>query len=208
MRNSVTRPSDIETIRGHRTLFTSIPKMPPAKKVSQKKVPEGIRRSVCHLREDVWRSRDERDAYTLSSSFASSVDVDHVLEIQLASYARLDDPSVLPITREFFNGSDNLNVTSKRVNQSKKGPFTSAINRLRKRDGSLRDFSAEKFARAGRARWLVDEGIWDRIETEIVASYDGVSEKITNSRLTRAQAKKVQEGMDELHDALSRIKIL
>ena len=66
----------------------------------------------------MWRS-EERDAYTLSSSFASSVDVDHVLEIQLASYARLDDPGVLPITREVFNGSDNLNVTSKRVNQKR-----------------------------------------------------------------------------------------
>lgn len=167
-----------------------------------------IRKNVSHLRDEVWEFRNHRDAYARTTKFEDALNVDHVLELQLASFASLDDPAVLPLTRDVFNGDINLNATSKRINQAKRGPFTAAINRLTKRDGSLREISAEQLARNGRARWLVDEGVWARIEREVVASYDGADEELKTRRLTRAQCKKIEEGMDRLHDALSKIKIM
>ena len=166
-----------------------------------------MRRGVSHLRDDVWEFRRRRDAYSGSTKFVDADNVDHVLELQLATFASLDDPSVVSLTRDVFNGKTNLNATSKKINQSKRGPFTAAINRLKKRDGSLREISAEQLARSGRAKWLVDEGLWDRIEREVVVSYDRAAEELEKKRLTRAQCKKIREGMDSLHEALEKIKL-
>jgi len=166
-----------------------------------------MRKSVSHLRGDVWEFRRREDAYSGSKKFVDADNVDHVLELQLVSFASLDDPSVVSLTRDAFNGKTNLNATSKKINQSKRGPFTAAINRLKKRDGSLREISAEQLARSGRAKWLVDEGLWDRIEREVVVSYDSAGEELEKRRLTRAQCKKIREGMDALHEALEKIKL-
>jgi hypothetical protein len=98
-------------------------------------------------------------------------------------------------------------VTSRAINQAKKGPFTAALNRLRKRDGSLREVSVEQLARSGRAKWLVDSGVWCNIEKEIVESYDQVEKTLSNQRLTRAQTKIIEESADQIHELLVKIKI-
>ena len=173
-----------------------------------------LRQNVRHLRDTVWLSRDDRDAYTGSSKSEMSPktqNVDHVIEIQLLEHAALDHASrnreVMDRLREIANSSPNLNVTSSRVNQSKRGPFTAAINRLKKRDGALRDVSVEQLARAGRAKWLVDNGCWDNIQREVVRCYESVEKEMEAKRLTRAQRKIMDEIHEDLHKTLDRIKI-
>lgn len=161
-------------------------------------------------RASVLEHRDGRDAYTLrdARSLGSRGNVDHVLEVQLVDFAA---GSVLAghgnLERCFsaaVNDVSNLNVTSTRVNQSKKGPFTAALNRLRR--GERTDL--ETLARKGRASWLVDEGVWKNIETEIVESFDAVEKRLENERMTRAHAKALGEATDAVRDALEKIGLL
>lgn len=144
-------------------------------------------------------------------TLAAKCEVDHLLEVQLVEYvfacaayraapatpigagrsgavtrsmSKTASPSfgVLQceeLFRESINATSNLNCTSSRVNQAKRGPFTSALNRLR--SNRLRDVTLEQLARQGRARWLVDNGTWAKIETEVVKSYDVLYETIDNA---------------------------
>ena len=98
-------------------------------------------------------------------------------------------------------------MTSRKINQAKRGPFTAAINRLRKRDGTLREISVEQLARSGKAKWLVDNGSWENIRGEIVASYDRMEDTLGQHRLTRAQTKTLENVVEELHETLDKIKI-
>ena len=113
----------------------------------------------------------------------------HVLEVQLAENALVrtlplgvppSAASALAAThlRGACNDLGNLNVTSRRVNQSKRGPFTAALRRVRLegRDGrSLRSVPLEQYARQGAARWLVDDGTWARIECEMRRTCENLS---------------------------------
>lgn len=171
-----------------------------------------LRRNVRHLREEVWSARQDVDAYTgLVRKNTATENVDHVLEVQLVEHVVLGTLSsskeLTERMREVVNSTKNLNVTSQKINQSKKGPFTAAINRLNKRDGTLREISVEQLARSGRAKWLVDDGSWARIETEVVRCYESMQIEMQQKRLTRAQRKIMDEVQDELHMTLSKIKI-
>ena len=155
----------------------------------------GLRESVTRLGCDVWTARAGIDAYTGKSRAqvdASVPQVDHVLEVQLAEHALIyavnathtsaARPSLSTACgaqrlREALNGVSNLNVTSKRVNQAKRGPFTAAMNRVRAAEtrGSMRLVTLEQLARQGKARWLVDDGTWAKIEREVVCSYDALA---------------------------------
>lgn len=176
--------------------------------------PFSLRRNVSQAREEVWRSRGGVDAYTGKKRRGLEDEiqnVDHVIEIQMVEHATFDtlnrNIELKNRMRDVINSSENLNVTSRAINQAKKGPFTAALNRLRKRDGSLREVSVEQLARSGRARWLVDSGVWCNIEKEIVESYDQVEKTLSNQRLTRAQTKIIEESADQIHELLVKIKI-
>jgi hypothetical protein len=175
--------------------------------------PFSLRRNVSQAREEVWRSRGGVDAYTGKKRRGledENQNVDHVIEIQMVEHATFDtlnrNIELKNRMRDVINSSENLNVTSRAINQAKKGPFTAALNRLRKRDGSLREVSVEQLARSGRARWLVDSGVWSNIEKEIVESYDQVENTLSNQRLTRAQTKIIEESADQIHELLVKIK--
>ena len=62
--------------------------------------------------------------------------------------------------RGALNGIDNLNVTSAKINQGKRGPFTAGLLRLQ--SDRLRSVCIEQLARQGRGRWMVDDGTWAR----------------------------------------------
>jgi hypothetical protein len=174
-----------------------------------------LRKTVSTQRDAVWRARDERDAYTHRSRAQikeGEQNVDHVLEVQLLEHAALDlikaNREILDRVRAVVNDTENLNVTTKRVNQAKRGPFTAALNRLKKYEGGLREISVEQLARTGRARWMVDEGLWAHVEKETVISFDHISENLTRARMTRAQAALVDKVVESLHDTLEQIKII
>jgi hypothetical protein len=174
-----------------------------------------LRKTVRGLRDDIWAFRSGEDAYThLTQAQIKREDqnIDHVLEIQLVTYATAEplknNEELAKRMRDLVNEPYNLNVTSKRVNQAKRGPFTAAINRMKKRDGTLREISVEQLARSGRAKRLVDDGTWANVEKEVVVSYDALSSRASESRLTRKQSILLEETIDRLHDVLEKIKIL
>jgi len=171
---------------------------------------------VSRMRDDVWRARGERDAYTeepRARILEVEQNVDHVLEVQIVEHAVFHGAQ--PLNRELLdrlrntvNAPANLNVTTRKVNQAKRGPFTAALNRLRTFDGGLREVSVEQLARSGRARWLVDTGVWANIERQAVLSYDDMTRKMGEARLTRAQTVVLEEAVDNLHRTLEKIQIL
>ena len=176
---------------------------------------QSLRKPVSRMRDDVWRARGGRDAYTKEPRtriLEDDQNVDHVLEVQKVEFAALDllhtNHELLNRFRDTVNAPPNLNVTARRVNQAKRGPFTAALNRLRKYDGGLREVSVEQLARSGRARWLVDEGVWANIEHQAVVSYDDMVLKMGEARLTRAQTVVMDDVMDNLHRTLEKIHIM
>lgn len=132
----------------------------------------------------IWVNRENFDAYTrMHRECVQRPQTDHVIEIQFLEHAFVDAVSNSTSTftarecdqahktlREIFNSISNLNVTSSSVNMKKKGPHTAALRRVA--SSSLRDVTLEQLARQGKARTLVEQGTWTRIETEIVKSYD------------------------------------
>lgn len=148
-----------------------------------------------------WEYRENKDAYTNSAREVVSErtpQIDHVVEVALVDklFARAcathgapvwtgtqSDVYTVALTgneiTQRLNGVNNLNVTSREVNQKKKGPFASFCNRMRLEEqyGSsrLRSMSLEDLARSGRAKTLVDDGTWARIETCLEASAEDIS---------------------------------
>ena len=177
---------------------------------------QSLRKPVSRMRDAVWRERDGIDAYTERPRkllVEADQNVDHVLEVQLVEHAffqstRNLNRELMDRFREAVNAPSNLNVTASTVNQAKRGPFTAALNRLRKYDGSLREVSAEQLARSGRARWLVDTGVWANIEHQTVLSFDALAHRLGEARLTRAQNAVLDESVDNLHRTLEKINIL
>lgn len=145
-----------------------------------------LRKSVTAKADAVWGHRGGVDVYSgATREDTINPQVDHQLEIQLAEIAlvrtyeeqgrgaqavSMAAAQAADALRTALNGLDNLNVTSARHNQSKRGPFTAAINRLQ--SDRLRTVEIEQLARQGKAKWLIDNGDWARIERAVVASYD------------------------------------
>jgi hypothetical protein len=134
--------------------------------------------------------------------------VDHVIELQSNHHAasKIIDkrPGLSACFAKVVNDMDNLNVTSRRINQSKKGPFTAAINRLRKKENA----DCDELARKGRAKWLVDAGIWQNIERETVTSYEAIERKLEEQRMTCAHARSLEEATECIRETLEKINIL
>ena len=184
-----------------------------------------LRDSVAAKADAVWARRGGVDAYSRNSRAQTErPQVDHALEVQLCEFAlvrtlgaesvgergagSIGTTQATEMMRGAFNGLDNLNVTSARTNQSKKGPFTAAINRLS--NDRLRNVSIEQLARQGRARWLVDNGDWIRIESTVVAAFDHCDAELRGSGIETAlpaAARLVDGTLDELHAALNALGI-
>jgi hypothetical protein len=160
------------------------------------------RKNVAHKRQEVLRFREECDAYTGSTTCEN---VDHVIEMQIIHYAATDiidkHPGLANCFAKVVNDVDNLNVTSRRINQSEKSPFTAALNRLRKHEIA----DCEELARKGRGKWLVEEGIWHNIEKETVTSYEALETILEAQLMTRAHAKALSEATDSIRDTLQNI---
>ena len=185
-----------------------------------------LRESVAGKADAVWRHRG-LDAYSLSGRVQTDgarPQVDHALEVQLCEVAfvrafgterarasSMATAQASELLRGVFNDVANLNVTSARINQSKKGPFTAAMNRLgSERTFGLRMVPIEQLARQGRARWLVDNGNWARIEETIVESFDSAERTVRVGGVDAMQAAAVlvESSFDELHQLLEKLQIL
>ena len=165
-----------------------------------------FRRNVSQKKRAVLEFRDDADAYTRQK--AQPENVDHVLELQLIQWATEDilaqNEALSKNMADAVNDVFNLNVTSKTINQSKRGPFTAALNRVKKGQRP----NVDDLARGGRARWLVDNGCWDRIKQETVLSYDKLEETLSSKVMTRAHSKKLEQATDAIRDLMDNIHLI
>ena len=163
----------------------------------------------------VWTHRGDVDVYCGATRQATEKpQVDHCLEVQLAEMALVrtfsDDrgnsaqsmatAQATELLRGALNGVHNLNVTSAKINQAKRGPFTAALNRLQ--GDRLRSVSIEQLARQGRARWMVDDGTWARIEAAVVTSYDTAHATLDDAETLPAARELLEGSMEELQSLL------
>lgn len=149
----------------------------------------------------VWAYRQDQDVYstyTRESIVAESPEVDHVFEIQLldAAYEKYSqDPNIQGITRAergrtiaLANCVENTNVTSRRINRSKKGPFTCAKNALIACDFDhtlCPGIDSYVFTRGGSRRPNKYPGFstqnWGNIKREVVTSFEQIESAIQNA---------------------------
>lgn len=183
----------------------------------------GIRRAVTHKLDEVWDHRGGKDVYTMQGrAVVKQPQIDHCLEVQLVEFALAETcvelygggtgiKNGLTTTSEWMAhhvnaATTNLNVTSKTINQKKRGPFTALLNRLesnRLYGRELRAIQLEQLARQGKARELVDDGTWARIHTEVVCAYDQIQKKAQESDVSS-----VKSTMDSLQGILQKAELL
>ena len=147
-----------------------------------------LRESVTGKSREVWAHRGYVDAYCGATRAATEKpQVDHCLEVQLAEVALVRTYSsergssaqsmatsqACELLRDALNGLVNLNVTSAKINQAKRGPFTAALNRLQ--SDKFRSVTIEQLCRQGRGKWMIDDGTWARVERAVVSAYDGLA---------------------------------
>lgn len=178
-----------------------------------------LREPVANKVDRVWTHRHGIDIYTGEDRHNTPrPQVDHVLECQLTEMAlacifqhgrqtRLKSMATAQAAewlRDGVNGLGNLNVTSARINQAKRGPWTAALNRLRSEQ--LRDVSVEQMARQGRAKWMLEDGTWSRIQGAVVESFDALQSR--NFDGLAAAEEVAAESIEELQRMLDRLGIL
>jgi hypothetical protein len=187
-----------------------------------------LRRSVTARSDYVWASNADVDVYThLTRPVVVTMqpEVDHLVECGLVEKALDRSAQANGLTSDglsgfaaqhcrdtlvsILNADSNLNVTTRRVNQKKKGPFISAQNRL---GGSrFRQVSIEQHARTGAARELVEDGTWARIERAVVQSGERIDEAIaqfSEDESMHRDGRKLLEGAgDELARVLSLLEV-
>lgn len=178
-----------------------------------------LRESVTAKADAVWRHRGERDLYT-GSERATTLrpQVDHVLEVQLGemalvraftaergAMASMATAHATELLRGAINDVRNLNVTSAKINQAKRGPFTAALNRLR--SDTLRSVSIEQLVRQGRGVWMLHDGTWARVGSAVVASYDAMDDSLRGGGVDapREAAALVESSLDELRSMLTTL---
>ena len=185
-----------------------------------------LRESVSTKREAVWEYREGRDIYTQNSrKDTMRPQVDHVVEVQLAEVAMarhlsrdaihnkteannitVHQQKAIQYIKDNLNDIHNLNVTTARINQAKRGPITAALRRLE--SDRLRTVTVEQMARQGRAKDLVDNGVWAKIEGAIVKAYDEVSTHASGEMAGPPGAHNTVEAVvEELGAVLSAIGV-
>jgi hypothetical protein len=188
----------------------------PRLKAVVEKFDLSLREDVKSKSDAVWRARGDVDLYTLHRRPVVATlepQVDHTLEVQLCEFAlagRAPGPqegACLEWMRTHMNAVPNLNVTTRRCNQSKRGPVTAALNRLGAPGGAqLREVNFEQLARQGRARWMVDEGVWARVEAAMRASHSELEAAVGEGPNTRASRLR-EDVVGDLGDLLSKLGV-
>ena len=144
--------------------------------------PYSLRESVSGLTGRIWRYRGDVDAYTKrskadSESEGDRMENDHVWEIQILEAVQGSLPpacntrAVTDTLKVIANHVSNLNVTTQKINQAKKGPFT--IWRNRYSDGKpipLDEAIGLTSSRYGKT--MGKKRYWDNIKEEVVKTYD------------------------------------
>ena len=183
-----------------------------------------LRESVSGLTDRIWRYRGDVDAYTKRSKADSEGDRmenDHVWEIQILEAVQGSLPpacntrAVTDNLKVIANHVSNLNVTTQKINQAKKGPFTIWRNHYSVgRPIPLDEAIGLTSSRYGKTT-MKDEGYWDNIKEEVVKTYDKVIGHLHDPAQVIGDGYKPSANMskvvttyeDELHSRLTAMDI-
>eukprot|EP00762_Andalucia_godoyi_P005014 ANDGO_01404.mRNA.1 hypothetical protein len=160
-----------------------------------------VRRDVSHLRDAVFGLRNDIDMYTRDHrSCVVLPEVDHIWECQLADFAVnvVSQHEQKPVVRDMslaaenlaaiLNDVCNLNVTHKKWNEAKKGPFTAFLNRYHGNSGSrLRSVSLQQMINMSKSqqRRLTEDSwdsFWSNVAVTMSASHDVISSRIEDAK--------------------------
>lgn len=156
-----------------------------------------VRVGVKALENATWVHRGNTDLYTNASRFETeitdSVQVDHVIEIQVQDVVHRKAAEAMVCTRAMekelcalVNSTLSLNCTTAFINQKKKGPTVSWLNQYKKTPHAC--LSLDEFARASPAgKKLIDMGAWAKIEGAIVATYDDLQANVEDRAKSRTK---------------------
>ena len=158
----------------------------------------------------MWHFRGQQDVYSRKKEWPGDAHVDHVVEVQVLNTAmdQLGNPGETVADRvkiqhikKAVNGHANLNVTSRDINQSKKGPFTTFVRQFRASQvygATLDDIAREK--KNQNLRRMIDEGIWDNIVVQVAESAAAIHDDlISQGGIVRTYAESLHtviDGMD------------
>ena len=160
----------------------------PAPPLPQQVEPASLRGSVTDKKALVWEYRRERDAYTLQKAAkveTQTPQVDHILEIQFVDLALAraakqaavaPNQDELQQLREVTNCVANLNVTTRAVNQKKKGPFMAWCKR-QKDESKLRSLSLTQLSRTAFTSDK-DRHTWALICGALASSFDCMTDAL------------------------------
>lgn len=164
-----------------------------------------LREAVTSATDDVWAHRGSIDLYSLLRRPAverAECEVDHVLEVQCANLAWCTALDRAPVASRaaaqaahrtardklqiLVNSVENLNVTTRCINQAKKGPFT-AFNRRATGETTWKDGEdcLEDLARnstSANVRALVEDGHWANIERALQQTVGYILDTIVDRR--------------------------
>ena len=146
--------------------------------------PAGLRDNVSKLTDKIWTYRDNVDAYTkisrqkYSDSVAAAMENDHVWEIQVLEAAQsslgpaYNTRAVTSNLKIIANNVCNLNVTTKELNQAKKGPFTLWCRNYGTPAVPISLDDAIDRTSSHYGRKMKDLGYWDNVKKEVVKTND------------------------------------
>lgn len=207
-----------EPVEDVKSLFVTPKEVARAKAKSS----DGLR-GVLPESEIIWKHRNDLDAYsefTRATIGTHNPERDHVFEIQLldAAYFEYSSVAVQMVTRgekdrimNIANNVKNLNITTRSINQSKKGPFTNARNELVAQDfDSSQCNGIDSFVFNSHGTRLANRypgfttSNWNNIKREVVKSYDILADEIPN---VIANEKRSEAFRDCLHEVFMSLRI-
>jgi hypothetical protein len=169
----------------------------------------------------IWTYRDDKDAYsnfdrvTICNEYPER---DHVFEIQLmdAAYTQYSFVSSAAITRQetlriqgLANCLENTNVTTRKINRSKKGPFTSAKNTLISNDFQSMGcpgvdhyfYTKSGKRRAGKYTGMTVHN-WERVKKEVVVSFEAIERQIESAVHHQRNAELFSDSLRDVFNSL------
>ena len=172
-----------------------------------------LREDVSRRKEDTWKHRKGTDMYTGKiEAKTHHQQVDHVLEIQIFKCAfsssvkeikkAADRACVEGKIRNYANNVFNLNVTTREINQAKKGPIMSFINRWTA-DHDFRHLDLDDLAKRSSSlvmKEMWDDGRWARVKRAMVRTYEHIDTKLQTF-------EDMQPFQDYLHEIVIKMNL-
>lgn len=179
-----------------------------------------LRENVSKRTDEIWTYRGGVDVYTKLSrkkyqAQRTDTENDHVLEVQILNDVQkslgpaYNTRAMEKSLKVIVNDVCNLNVTDHRINQAKKGPFTTWRNCYNNGNPISFDDAIERTSSVYGKTEMKDKGYWTNIKREVVNTYDTMADYLHDPGqiLDYRPPKSLSTVADELERRLNAMKI-